>query len=286
MQQKLGIIGGTGFYKLDGLEIKDHISVDTPFGEPSDRYAIGKLNGTGMVFLARHGEGHQINPRAINYRANVYGMKKLGVTHILSISAVGSFKEEVTPGSLVLVDQFFDRSKDYTQNTFFDDGIAVHIAFSDPVCPVLHKALIDAADELGLEYRDKGIYLNMEGPAFSTRAESTIYRSWGVDVIGMTNMTEARLCREAEMHFATIAQVTDYDSWRMEPVDVPFIMGNLAKALENSKMLVKKLTESFPPTSGDCQCKESLKTAIVTDPAHISSECKERCGILLQKYLD
>ncbi|MCK4689228.1 MAG: MTAP family purine nucleoside phosphorylase, partial [Candidatus Marinimicrobia bacterium] len=220
MKAKLGIIGGTGFYELQGLEIKRQVSLETPFGRPSDKLIIGEKDGQEVMFLSRHSRGHVLIPSNINYRANIYAMKKFGVTHLVSVSTVGSFKEEIKPGSVVFVDQFFDRTKIHIQDTFFDDNIAVHVAFGDPVCPVLHSALVDIATSAGVDFTPQGIYLNIDGPAFSTRAESIIYRSWGVSVIGMTNIYEAKLSREAEIHFGTIAQVTDFDSWYGESVDV------------------------------------------------------------------
>lgn len=285
MNSKLGIIGGTGFYDLPGITIKDKVLLETPFGKPSDEYIVGEISGKEVIFLPRHGKGHTIMPTNINYRANVYGMKLLGVTHLISISAVGSFKDEIEPGTIVFVDQFFDRTKQCVQDTFFDGGIAVHIAFSDPVCPVLHRALIEAGSCLDSSFTPKGVYLNMEGPAFSTRAESVIYKSWGVDVIGMTNLYEARLCREAEIHFATIAQVTDYDSWRGESVDVPTILNNLKKATEMTNRVIRKIVDNFPPAGGDCKCENALKDAIVTDVSLVTDEIKSKYWLLLKKYL-
>ncbi|MBO8150928.1 MAG: S-methyl-5'-thioadenosine phosphorylase [Candidatus Marinimicrobia bacterium] len=284
MNAKLAIIGGTGFYDFEGLEIKDSVAVETPYGNPSDEFVIGELEGKEVVFLPRHGKGHRIMPSRINYRANIYGLKKLGVTHIVSVSAVGSFKEEIEPGSLVIVDQFFDRTKNNVNNTFFDEGVAVHVAFSDPVCPVMFEALVEIAKRLGLKAKYGGTYLNMEGPAFSTRAESRIYKSWGVDVIGMTNMYEARLSREAEIHFATIAQVTDYDSWKEEFVDVPTVLENLKKSVFASKSLLEEFIKQFPP-QGDCTCEKALETAIVTDLNILDERLRSKYWVLLKKYM-
>lgn len=284
MDAKLAIIGGTGFYDFEGLKIKDLVAVKTPYGAPSDKFVIGELQGRDVIFLPRHGKGHRIIPSRINYRANIYGLKKLGVTHIVSVSAVGSFKDDIEPGSLVIVDQFFDRTKSNENNTFFDEGIAVHVAFSDPVCPVMFNKLVDIAKGLGLKAKYGGTYLNMEGPAFSTRAESRIYKSWGVDVIGMTNMYEARLSREAEIHFATIAQVTDYDSWKEEFVDVPTVLENLKKSVSASKSLLEEFIRQFPP-EGDCGCESALETAIVTDLSTLNEELKEKYQVLLGKYM-
>ncbi|MBO8130892.1 MAG: S-methyl-5'-thioadenosine phosphorylase [Candidatus Marinimicrobia bacterium] len=283
--KKLAIIGGTGFYEFEGLIIKDSIRVDTPFGEPSSDFILGEVNGKEVLFLPRHGRGHRILPSKINYRANIYGLKKLGVTHVVSISAVGSFKEEIKPGSIVIVDQFFDRTKSSINNTFFDEGIAVHVAFSDPVCPVLFKTLGDIARRIGIDYHLGGTYLNMEGPAFSTRAESRVYKSWGMDVIGMTNIYEARLCREAELHFATVAQVTDYDSWREEFVDVPTVLENLKRSASISKRLLEMFIREFPP-DGECECENSLKNAIVTDLTLLDENQKSKYELLLKKYFN
>lgn len=284
MQPLLGVIGGTGCYELPGIKIRSTLALETPYGAPSDEYIIGEHQERLVIFLPRHGRGHRLNPSKINYRANIWGMKKLGVTHLVTVSAVGSFKEEIRPGTLVLVDQFIDRTKTRGVDTFFED-LAVHIAFADPVCPVLHRALSLLAQELQLEYTERGIYLNIEGPAFSTRAESRIYRSWGADVIGMTNLYEAKLAREAELHFAAIAEVTDYDSWREEAVDVPTIIGNLGRANAAAVRLLTALVERFPLQDGVCNCEKALAQAIVTHRAHIPEDVKKKNELLLSKYL-
>ena len=284
MKAKLGIIGGTGFYELQGLEIKRKVSLETPFGRPSDKLIIGEKDGQEVIFLSRHSRGHVLIPSNINYRANIYAMKKFGVTHLVSVSTVGSFKEEIKPGSVVFVDQFFDRTKIHIQDTFFDDNIAVHIAFGDPVCPVLHSALVDIATSAGVDFTPQGIYLNIDGPAFSTRAESIIYRSWGVSVIGMTNIYEAKLSREAEIHFGTIAQVTDFDSWYGKSVDVTEVFSNLGKALESTKKVLQGLIEKFPLIDGDCNCDCALENAIVTDRSIISDDVRNKYDLFLKKY--
>lgn len=285
MKLKLGIIGGTGFYNIDGLKLKDRISVDTPFGKPSDSFTIGGIANQEVIFLPRHGEGHVIMPSNINYCANIYAMKKLGVTHLISVSAVGSFKEEIKPGSIVLVDQFFDRTKKHVRDTFFDDGVVAHIAFADPICPVLHNELVEIAQSLNIDFTSNGIYVNIEGPTFSTRAESRIYKSMGFDVVGMTNIHEARLAREAEIHFATIAQVTDYDSWKEEIVDVPTIIKNIDKSASETHKILKELVSSFPLRSNECDCEQALKEAIVTDFSKISESCRKKYDLLLNKYI-
>lgn len=284
MKAKLGIIGGTGFYELQGLEIKRQVSLETPFGRPSDKLIIGEKDGQEVMFLSRHSRGHVLIPSNINYRANIYAMKKFGVTHLVSVSTVGSFKEEIKPGSVVFVDQFFDRTKIHIQDTFFDDNIAVHVAFGDPVCPVLHSALVDIATSAGVDFTPQGIYLNIDGPAFSTRAESIIYRSWGVSVIGMTNIYEAKLSREAEIHFGTIAQVTDFDSWYGESVDVTEVFSNLGKALESTTKVLQGLIEKFPLSDGDCNCDCALENAIVTDRSIISDDVRNKYNLFLKKY--
>lgn len=285
MQYKLGIIGGTGIYDLEGLKVRDRILPDTPYGKASGEFIIGDMNGKEVVFLPRHGRGHRIAPTFINYRANIYGMKQLGVTHLISISAVGSFKDELKPGSIVFVDQYVDRTKERVHDTFFDEGVAVHIAFADPVCPSLHAKLIEIAKGLGIDYAPWGTYLNIEGPAFSTRAESRLYRSWGMDVIGMTNLYEAKLAKEAEIHFAPIAQVTDYDSWKEESVDVAVILGNLGKALSITRAVLIKFIEGFPYPENACACEQALRGTLVTDPAFIPDSLKKKYELLLNKYL-
>ena len=216
MSAKIGIIGGSGFYNIEGIKDVGKISVKTPFGDPSDEFITGVLGGKEVVFLARHGKGHRALPSEINYRANIYGMKKLGVEQIISVSACGSLKEELKPLDIVIPDQFIDRTNIGRQMTFFGDGIVAHIQFADPICPQLSKALAEAGRKVGANVHLGGVYINMEGPQFSTKAESHLYRSWGVDIIGMTNLAEAKLSREAEICYATVACITDYDCWRMD----------------------------------------------------------------------
>jgi len=279
----IGIIGGTGFYDLKHLDLTGTVRLETPFGQPSDEYMIGKLRQREIVFLPRHGHGHRIMPGQINHRANIWGMKKLGVTHLLSISTVGSFRDEIQPGTLVFATQYIDRTKSRTQDTFFDQ-IAVHIAFADPVCPILHNLLVETARNAGIAHTPQGVYLNIEGPAFATRAESRLYRSWGADVIGMTNIFEARLCREAEIHYAPVVQVTDYDSWKEAAVDVPTILGNLSRASRGVSTVLEKIVTEIPSTGWNCECENALAHAIVTDKAKVPPAIREHYQLLLNKY--
>jgi 5'-methylthioadenosine phosphorylase len=238
-----------------------------------------------MVFLPRHGRGHRIGPTQINFRANVWGMKKLGVTRIVSVSAVGSMREDVAPGDLVLVDQFVDRTR-HRPDTFFEDGVVAHVMFADPVCPVVRQALLDAGSKLGLRMHDRGTYLNMEGPQFSTRAESKLYRTWGVDVIGMTNLQEARLAREAEICYATVAMATDYDCWHEthEDVTVEAILAVMARNVGNARRLIAATVPGLP-LERDCPCGHALTNAVLTAPDRIPREARERLGLLLERVL-
>ena len=281
---KIGIIGGSGLYKIDGLEGVKEVKVNTPFGDPSDSYFVGKLGGIEVAFLPRHGRGHKILPTELNYRANIYGMKKLGVEQIVSISAVGSFKKEVKPLDIMLPDQFVDRTNQARKTTFFGEGIAGHISFAEPVCLELKDIIYNVGKGLGFSMHNKGIYLNMEGPAFSTKGESFLYKSWGMDIIGMTNMPEARLAREAEICYATIALITDYDCWHEEIVTIDMIIENLNKNIETAKKLIKNL---IPKLTGErnCQCKEALKYAIITDKKLIPDTTKKKLDIIIGKYI-
>ena len=283
-QGLIGIIGGSGLYSMEGVQITGEKRVETPFGEPSDALLLGELEGRDVVFLPRHGRGHKILPHEINYRANIYAMKEIGVESIISVSAVGSMKEKIHPGDLVFVDQFIDRTKDRPQ-TFYGNGIAVHIAFANPVCETLRTQLMDAATSVGATVHDGGSYVCIEGPAFSSRAESNVYRSWGVEVIGMTNYQEAKLAREAEVCYATIALATDYDCWHESAghVDVASVIKilkeNVAKAQATIKAVIPKL--SIPET---CSCRSALKDAIITDRRAVSDDVKNRLKPLIGKY--
>jgi 5'-methylthioadenosine phosphorylase len=285
-QVTTGILGGTGLYEMDGLEILEEIQLETPFGKPSDFYVIGNLEGMPVAFLSRHGRGHRILPHELNYRANIYGFKMLGVERIISVSAVGSLKEELMPKDIVIPDQFFDRT--HRKNTFFGDGVAVHIGFDLPVCPALAQLLVQAGRSLNLRIHKGGTYICIEGPAFSSKAESNIYRMWGCDVIGMTSVTEAKLSREAEICYATMSLVTDYDVWHAseEPVSTEIILSNLAKNIENAKRLLKKTVLALPARQGEsCGCQSALATGIVTKKSLIPESTKENLKYILGKYL-
>jgi 5'-methylthioadenosine phosphorylase len=281
---EIGVIGGSGLYAMPGFDAQQEVRLATPFGAPSDAYVVGRLEGKSVAFLARHGRGHRILPSELNFRANIFGMKMLGVERILSLSAVGSLKEEHAPLDFVIPDQFFDRTQGRA-STFFGGGVVAHISFSDPVCPQLAGAVHNSALESGIRSTRGGTYLCMEGPAFSTRAESNVYRSWGMDVIGMTNLQEAKLAREAEICYVTIAMVTDYDCWHEQhaAVTVDQIISNLTKNAENACKLVRHVVATMPETR-TCSCGSALKHAIITDRAAIPEVIKERLGLLIAKY--
>lgn len=282
---EIGVIGGSGLYDLPGLEGLEEIQVETPFGEPSDAYRVGTLGGRRVAFLARHGRGHRLLPSELNFRANIYGFKRLGVTQILSASAVGSLKPEHKPTDFILPDQFLDRTRGRI-STFFGDGIVAHISFADPVCPRLADVLQAAAGSIQLPIKRGGTYVCMEGPAFSTRAESNLYRSWGMDLIGMTNLQEAKLAREAEICYVTIAMVTDYDCWHdeEESVNVEMLLEYLRRNSENAKRLLAEAIRRLPPDA-DCPCRHALAAAIITDRAVIPAETRRRLDLLIGKYL-
>jgi len=282
---EIGIIGGSGLYNMEGLSGVKEVEIDTPFGAPSDRYIVGELEGRKVAFLARHGRGHRFLPSEINYRANIYGFKKLGAEWIISASAVGSMKEEIKPTDIVIPDQFFDRTKNRI-STFFGEGIVAHISFADPLCPTLSEILYRAGMEVGATMHKGGTYICIEGPQFSTKAESRIYRSFGVDVIGMTNLTEAKLAREAELCYATLALVTDYDVWHEaeESVTVEMIVANLTKNAETAKRIIKKAVAMIPEER-KCGCATALKDAIITDRKVIPDEVKKRLSLIIGKYL-
>lgn len=281
MTQRLGIIGGSGLYEMEALKDVREVSVKTPFGDPSDALIVGELAGTPVAFLPRHGRGHRIPPSEINYRANIYALKKVGVSAVLSISAVGSMKEKIRPGDIVVVDQFYDNTK-FRPNTFFTDGIVGHIQFADPVCHSLAGVALKASKSVVKRVHKGGTYLCMEGPAFSTRAESGIYRKWGVDVIGMTNMPEAKLAREAGLCYATLALATDYDCWREghEDVSVDAILAVLRKNVENSKRIILEVAKRLAERP-ECGCSDSLKYAILTDPEKITASARKRLALIL-----
>ena len=279
----IGLIGGSGLYEMDGFKTERAVTVRTPFGAPSGPLTLGSLHGMDVAFLARHGIGHRWSPSQINYRANIHAMKQLGVERILSVSAVGSMKEAIHPGDLVVPDQFYDHTKG-RRSTFFEDGIVAHVAFADPVCPVLTASLDAACRRLGLTVHRGGTYLCMEGPQFSSRAESLIYRQWGVDVIGMTNATEAKLAREAEICYATLALVTDYDCWHQEEasVTVEAVVKILRENVAKAKRVLGATIPALPQDRA-CGCGEALRHAMITAPTAVSARAKTRVKALLSR---
>ncbi len=285
-QAEIGIIGGSGLYSMPGFTEVREVRQSTPFGDPSDAYVLGNLQGRKVAFLARHGVGHRILPTELNFRANIYGFKHLGVNRILSVSAVGSLKEEHKPLDFVIPDQFFDRTR-HRIDTFFGEGIVAHISFADPVCSELAQILEAACKKSGVTGKRGGTYLCMEGPQFSTKAESNIYRSWGMDVIGMTNLQEAKLAREAEICYVTVAMVTDYDCWHPhhDSVTVDQIIGVLHKNAENAAKVVKEAVALMPQQRG-CKCGSALGHAILTDRTKIPAATREKLKLILDKYLE
>ena len=281
----IAVIGGSGLYEMEGLSDVEFVEVDTPFGKPSDAIAVGSLNEVPVAFLPRHGRGHRLNPTQIPVRANIYALKYLGVQRVISVSAVGSLKEEFAPLDLVLPNQLIDRTRQ-RQNTFFDEGIVVHVGLADPFCPVTSQALQHSAQDSGLNVHLGATLVVMEGPAFSTRAESYMYRAWGADIIGMTALPEAKLAREAEMCYATMAWITDYDCWRqgVEPVTAEMIIGNLTQNVAASKEMIRKV---MPALDGDrdCACATALKDAIVTPAASVPKDFKQRMAPILGRYV-
>ena len=285
-QAEIGIIGGSGLYAMPGLTSVRELRVETPFGEPSDAFVLGELEGRKVAFLARHGRGHKFLPSDLNFRANIYAFKKLGAERILSVSAVGSLKEEHKPTDFVIPDQFIDRTFQRV-STFFGDGIVGHVAFGDPVCSVVADTLVAACASEGLVGKPGGTYVCMEGPQFSTRAESNLYRSWGADLIGMTNLQEAKLAREAEICYATLAMVTDYDAWHEvhDDVTVEQIVAVLNQNAANACKVVKAAVAALP-AERNCACASALKYAILTSPDAIPEATRERLDLLVGKYLN
>jgi len=282
---EIGIIGGSGLYSMPGLTDIREESVVTPYGDPSDSFILGNLEGRKVAFLARHGRGHRLLPSELNFRANIYAMKQLGVERIVSVSAVGSLKEEHKPTDFVLPDQFIDRTTLRT-STFFGDGVVGHVAFADPVCPVVAAAALQACKGSGVVGTLGGTYVCIEGPQFSTKAESNLYRSWGAAVIGMTNVQEAKLAREAEICYATIAMVTDYDCWHPDhdSVTVDQIVAVLHQNAENAARVVRNTVAALP-TARACACANAAQYAILTQPGAIPPEARERLKLLVGKYL-
>ncbi len=283
---RIGIIGGTGLYEIAGLKKKETVIVQTPFGSPSDGYLTGELDGVPVAFLPRHGTGHRLLPHELNFRANMYGFKKLGVEWIISVSAVGSMKEEIEPLHMVVPDQFVDRTRKRI-DTFFGDGIAAHVSFSQPICPQLSDKLFTTIEKLGFPVHRGGTYLCIEGPQFSTKAESTIYRSWNVDVIGMTNLQEAKLAREAEMCYATIALVTDYDCWREEEdnLSIEMIIDNLTQNTGKVKEVIRTVIPDIATMDRTCPCGTALNNTIITQKEMIPEKVKKDLAVIIDKYL-
>jgi 5'-methylthioadenosine phosphorylase len=286
MDIQVGIIGGSGLYAMEGVDVKYERTIDTPFGPPSDPYVIGEVDGVGVAFLSRHGRGHRLTPSELNYRANLYGFKVLGAHTILSASAVGSMKEEYHPTDLVFPHQFIDRTR-HRVDTFFGNGLVAHVPFADPICAGVSFLMGEAAREAGAKAHMGGVYLCMEGPQFSTRAESNLYRTWGVDVIGMTNLTEAKLAREAEICYATMALVTDYDCWHPDhdDVDIEQILGYLRANAAMAQQVLKTSITRAANRKRDCACANALQYAIITDRAAIPDKVKEDLAPLIRKYI-
>jgi 5'-methylthioadenosine phosphorylase len=285
MKPTIGIIGGSGLYSMPGFEAQEEREMETPWGAPSDPYVVGMLAGREVAFLARHGRGHRLSPSELNFRANIYGFKALGVERILSLSAVGSLKEEHKPLDFVIPDQFVDRTRGRV-STFFGEGLVAHIGFSHPICPQLSRVAFTAAEGAGVTAKLGGTYLCMEGPAFSTLAESNLYRSWGMDVIGMTNLQEAKLAREAEICYVTIAMVTDYDCWHPDhdAVTVTDIIANLTKNAENAAKVVAAAVRSMPETR-ECKCGSALSHALITNRKTVPDATRKKLELLVGKYL-
>jgi 5'-methylthioadenosine phosphorylase len=289
-QAKIGVIGGSGLYRMEGMTEVEEIAVHTPFGDPSDVITIGNVSGVPMAFLPRHGRGHRINPTEIPVRANIWALKSLGVEWIISVSAVGSLREDVAPRDLLVPDQIFDRTKSRV-NSFFEGGIVVHCTFAEPFCPTLSRLVLDSAQELGdVKVHSGGTYVCMEGPLFSTKAESNVYRTLGMDIIGMTALPEAKLAREAEICYATIACITDYDCWRESPdesVTVEMVVANLSANITNAQRILQSIAQKMPAdrTSQECDCSSALATSIMTAPALIPAPVKEKYHLLISKYI-
>jgi 5'-methylthioadenosine phosphorylase len=282
-EMTVGVIGGSGLYALEGLTELQEVELATPFGAPSDAYVTGRLGGVKLVFLPRHGRGHRISPTELNSRANIWGLKALGATRVISVSAVGSLREDIAPGDFVAVDQFIDRTR-HRPDTFFERGVVAHVLFADPTCAELRADLVGAARECGVRAHAGGTYVNMEGPQFSTRAESRLYRSWGADVIGMTNLQEARLAREAELCYATLAMATDYDCWHTADVTVEAILAVMAANVAHARDVLRRVVPRLARARA-CACQEALRYAILTDPGRIPREARDRLGLFLDRYL-
>jgi 5'-methylthioadenosine phosphorylase len=284
---KIGIIGGSGLYDIEGLQKTDDlIFLDTPFGRPSDRFIVGLLEGVEVVFLARHGKGHHIAPSQVNYRANIFEMKRLGVDAIVSISAVGSLQEQYKPSDFIIPDQFVDRTNRMREHSFFTEHVVAHVSMAEPTSPELRKILLKCCQDVGVNVHPQGTYVNIEGPHFSTKAESNLYRQWGLDVIGMTNIVEAKLAREAEISYASLCAVTDYDCWHPEhdSVTVDMIIANLQHNVAKAKEILKKAIPQLGALT-TFSAKDALKEALVTDPKVVPEQIKKQLQILIGKYI-
>lgn len=281
----IGVIGGSGLYEMEGLTDVERLRLTTPFGEPSDDYVVGRIGNTRIAFLPRHGRGHRLLPTEVNYRANIYGMKKLGVERLIGVASVGSLREEIVPGQLVVPDQLIDRTF-RRPSTFFGNGVVAHVAFADPFCAALAGELAAAARDSGATVHQGGTYLCMEGPQFSTRAESHLYRAWGASVIGMTNLQEAKLAREAEICFATLALATDYDCWRESDADVAIedILRIMGENVATARRVVATVAGRVAATR-DCPCARALANAIITDPSVIPPKTRRDLEVIAGKYL-
>lgn len=288
-QAKIGVIGGSGLYRMEGMTEVEEVEIDTPFGKPSDVLTVGLLEGVSLAFLPRHGRGHRISPSDLPVRANIWALKSLGVEWVISVSAVGSLRAHIAPRDLLIPDQLFDRTKSRV-NSFFEPGLVVHCTFAEPFCSTLRQLLLSAAGELGdVRVHQSGTYVCMEGPLFSTRAESLAYRSWGMDVIGMTALPEAKLAREAELCYATIACITDYDCWHEseESVTVDMVLRNLSANVTNAQRILRALARKIPADrqASTCQCSSALSAAILTDLASVPADLRERYRLLIERYL-
>ncbi len=285
---RVGVIGGSGLYDMEGLEVVEQRRLETPFGDPSDAFLIGRLEGQTVAFLPRHGRGHRLLPSELNFRANLFGMKMLGVEQIISVSAVGSMKAEYPPGDVVVPDQFFDRTR-HRSDTFFGDGLVAHVSLADPVCSTLSRQLVEGARQAGANVHAGGTYLCMEGPQFSTRAESQIYRGWGVDVIGMTNLQEAKLAREAEICYASLSMVTDYDCWHEteEAVTADAVIAVLRRNVTLAQRIITHwlvAREGEGPSERECPCASALASALMTDPAAVPRATLDKLAPIVAKY--
>jgi 5'-methylthioadenosine phosphorylase len=284
---KIGIIGGSGLYQMPELSEVEEVEVETPFGRPSDAFMIGTLEGQRVAFLPRHGRGHRLTPTEVPFRANIYAMKLLGVEQILSASAVGSLQEQYAPLDMVIPDQFFDRTRARArESTFFGEGIVAHVSFAHPVCDELGDVLEDSCKVADVKVHRRGTYICMEGPAFSTKAESEVYRSWGMDIIGMTNIQEAKLAREAEICYATLALVTDYDCWHPghEAVTADAVFEYLTKNVRNAQLIIKEAVARLNDRKQECKCNSALKHAIFTAPNLWPEETKKKLDAIIKKY--